>query len=106
MPRCERSLAEAALSGMGRLEPRHASPPGCAEVPLEIAEGSIKQLATRDDDDVDACDGQRVEMPEEFAYQPFGSIAVNRVAELSRGDDPEPACRPGARREDQREIPG
>jgi hypothetical protein len=58
---------------------------------LEAREGRIEQFGPWDDDDVDGLRfGELLAMPEDFSNQALSTIPPDRIAQLSRGDDPEP----------------
>jgi len=60
-----------------------------AVIGFKGSQAGFEELATRHDDDVEACrDGV---MPENFPYQTFGAISLDGAAELFRRRDPEAA---------------
>lgn len=76
------------------------------EVPVEIAEGGIEQLAAWDDYQIQRDIPRLVHQPEHLSNQSFSPVSVDRVPEFSRGHDPEPKPRCRAGRHQQGEVAG
>ena len=95
------------LSTSLRRETLDAPAPGIAEILGEWGEVSGQQFALRDHHEIhrNGFSGRRREMAEEFSDQSFGSVALDRSAQLPGGYDAE--SRPGqsAREHQKREKP-
>ena len=86
-PHVERASPRGPFPGLS------ASPKGAVESVTELgfkgSQAGVQQLAFRHDDDVEAR-GEFV-ATENLSNQSFGSISVNRSAELLRRGNPQPA---------------
>jgi hypothetical protein len=93
-------------SAGARVDAGAASAPGRPEVSIEICEGSIKQFATGDDDEVDRRVRSWIEPPEHLSNQSFSTISSNSITELPGGDDAQ--TRPDRRTwgKQEREVAG
>ena len=64
-------------------QPRYGAPPCPAEISVDLGEGGVEELASRNDDKIDACSALKwLVEPEHFSNQSFGAISTDRVAQL------------------------
>lgn len=95
------------LSTSVRRETLDAPAPGIAEILGEWGEVRGQEFALRDDHEIhrNGFSSGQLEMAEEFSDQSFGSVALDRSAQLPGRNDTESRPRQSAREHQKREKP-
>lgn len=94
-------------AGIAGREPGDRSPPGTAEVLLDLGYGRVKQLAPRDDHQVDpGASLERLIEPEHFSNQTFSAISPDSVTQLAGCNDSKPGSGSGPPRYKQSKKTG